>query len=154
MKAPEEAETLTFRPLREKDLPQIFSIEKAVYDEPWSEDLLRESLKAPMTHHLGVFEDKRCRAYGIYQVIFQEAHLLNLAVAPESQGQGQGRRLLKKIIEEIKAQGAFSFFLEVRPSNTRAIQLYESLGFRVLMTRDAYYSDGEAAYIMLADLLR
>ena len=44
-------------------------------------------------------------------------------------------------------------FLEVRPTNTEALGLYERLGFRVIGRRKGYYFDtGEDALVMEARL--
>ncbi len=134
-------------------LDEMYAIELAVYTDPWSRKLLEESLQAPMTHSLGLFssEDK-VMAYAIFQVVLDEAHLLNLAVHPEFQGRAYGSRLLDQVILEAKKRGSKSFYLEVRPSNDRARKLYENKGFRMLAVREGYYSNGEAALVMFLDL--
>ena len=40
------------------------------------------------------------------------------------------------------------FYLEVRCSNTEAARLYEKLGFVIKQQLNAYYRDGEDAYLM------
>lgn len=146
--------SLELRTLRLEDLSRIVAIEKAVYDDPWSERLLQESLTASMTHTLGYFDQSgNCAAYSIYQVIYTEGHLLNLAVAPDRQKQGVGSKLLDDILKDSGRRGAFSFYLEVRPSNQAARRLYEKKGFRSLLIREKYYSNGEDAIIMVNDLL-
>jgi ribosomal-protein-alanine N-acetyltransferase len=68
-----------------------------------------------------------------------EGHLLNLCVAPEHQGHGQGRRLLRQVFEVARWQRLQRLFLEVRPSNPQAIALYESEGFNEIGKRPNYY---------------
>lgn len=141
-----------FRPLDIQDLEQVVGIESEAYDDPWSRELLSQSLGAPMTYTLARFEGSICQAYAIYQVVFSDAHLLNLAVAPKHQRQGLGNDLLSRIAQDCFRRGAHSFFLEVRPSNLAAIKLYQKNGFRKLMVREKYYPNGEAAFVMIADL--
>jgi ribosomal-protein-alanine N-acetyltransferase len=143
---------LKLRSLEASDIDEVHRIERQVYKEPWDRKLLADSLQAPMTHSLGLFENESCQAYGIYQVVFSEGHLLNLAVADEFQGKGLGSGLLEAILQDSKKRGAQSFFLEVRPSNAQALQMYEKRGFKPLMSRERYYQDGEAALIMILDL--
>ena len=50
--------------------------------------------------------------------------------------------------------GAFNIFIQVRASNTAAIEFYESLGFLVLEEKKAYYSGVEAGFIMAKSLRR
>ncbi len=146
-------QALESRSLFEGDIAAIAEIESDVYEEPWSEDLLLQSLRAPMTHTRAFFDGDRCLAYAIYQVILAEGHLLNLAVARESQGQGLGKRLLDEILNLSRDEGVVSFFLEVRPSNVLARKLYEQRGFKLLFTRSRYYSNGEDALVLTKDLL-
>lgn len=139
------------RPLSSTDLNEMVEIEARVYPEPWTAQLLEESLIAPMTYSLGVFENERLLGYGIYQVILGEGHLLNLAVDLPFQGKGYGAKLLDLILEDSEIRGASSFYLEVRPSNQSALRLYEKRNFRALMIREKYYRDGEAALIMVRE---
>jgi ribosomal-protein-alanine N-acetyltransferase len=63
------------------------------------------------------------------------------------------RRLLAAALAEGVARGVTLAFLEVRPSNTRALALYESLSFQVIGRRNGYYFDtGEDALVMEARL--
>ena len=140
------------RSLGAKDLPQIQMIESSVYEDPWSAHLLSQSLTAPLTHTLAYFEGDLCVAYAIYQVIFTEAHLLNIAVRREAQRRGFGGALLDLVMQDACRKGAVSMFLEVRPSNKSAISLYQQRGFKSLMTRERYYSNGESAFVMVKEL--
>jgi len=144
---------LELKSLRELHLEAIYEIEKQVYEEPWSKELLGESLKAPMTYSLALFRSKDVVAYAIYQVVFSEGHLLNLAVHSDFQNQGVGSKLLDCLLEDSQRRGALNFFLEVRPSNQIARKLYEHRGFRPLMIRERYYANGEAALIMVLDFI-
>lgn len=146
-------EELVVRPLSEASLDEMFEIEKLVYSDPWTFNLLDQSLKAAMTYTVGLVDiHGRCRGYSIYQVIFNEAHLLNIAIHPEIQNRGEGSKLLDAVIADSRRRGAESMYLEVRPSNMSAQKLYEKRGFRCLMVREKYYSNGEAAVIMVADI--
>jgi ribosomal-protein-alanine N-acetyltransferase len=80
-----------------------------------------------------------------------EAHLLNLCVSPQEQNQGIGRKLLEHVISVAKSH-ADTMFLEVRPTNTAAIFLYESVGFNEIGVRKGYYpaKNGREDAIMFA----
>ncbi len=58
----------------------------------------------------------------------------NLAVSPEYQGQGIGRRLLETIAARARAQGLRALALTVDVENERAISFYRRLGFRITGT--------------------
>jgi ribosomal-protein-alanine N-acetyltransferase len=67
--------------------------------------------------------------YGIMSVAAGEAHLLNLCVHPSSQRLGYGRQLLEALLERADQCEVRKVFLEVRPSNKAALNLYYSFGF-------------------------
>ena len=84
-----------------------------------------------------------------------EAHILNICVARAWRGQGIGRALLNRLIDDIRATGNEVVFLEVRPSNLKAIVLYESAGFVRIGLRRGYYPAAggrEDAYVYRLDL--
>ncbi|AFL88988.1 acetyltransferase, N-acetylglutamate synthase [Terriglobus roseus DSM 18391] len=60
---------------------------------------------------------------GIYE-------LSKMAVAPETRGQGVGRRLLTYMLEQARDLGAHTVFLGSSTKLKNAVHLYESLGFR------------------------
>ena len=57
-------------------------------------------------------------------------HIVQLCIAPEAQGLGLGRELLSRAIRATAEGGAHRISLTVTASNTKAIRLYESFGFR------------------------
>jgi ribosomal-protein-alanine N-acetyltransferase len=93
--------------------------------------------------------------YGVLMIGVSEAHLLNLSVAADWQGQGLGRSLLHHFIAIARGCDAQRIFLEVRPSNEAARWLYADTGFRELYVRRGYYPAGagrEDAILMGLDL--
>jgi ribosomal-protein-alanine N-acetyltransferase len=74
-----------------------------------------------------------------------EREILNIAVAPARRRQGIAKRLLEAEI----AGSCGTWFLEVRESNSAAINLYKTLGFQPAGHRQDYYNDPtEAAIVM------
>lgn len=69
---------------------------------------------------------------GVYEVA-------KMAVAESWQGRGIGRRVLAYTIEQGRALGADSLYLETNRKLANAIHLYESLGFRHLPPRQSPY---------------
>ena len=63
------------------------------------------------------------------QEAFRHGWRLGMGLLPEVRGRGVGRRLAEAAIAAAKEQGAERIELEVFASNTRAIALYEKLGF-------------------------
>ena len=71
--------------------------------------------------------------------VVDEAHLLNVAVAQERQREGLGRYLLDKICACARGLSMDSILLEVRPTNLRALAVYERYGFTEIGRRRGYY---------------
>ncbi len=78
--------------------------------------------------------------------------LLYIYTLPAKRGQGLGRNLLQAAVDDLRQSGtAQKILLEVRPSNHKAIDLYEVCGFKRYGERQHYYSDGEDAILMKLD---
>lgn len=85
------------------------------------------------------------RAYGVatfnYDLEFagRDAFVTELYVHPANRGRGLGRQMLAAIAEAARTEGVRALHLMVRPANTIAQRLYESMGFetmdRLVMTR-------------------
>ena len=57
--------------------------------------------------------------------------LYYLAVDPELQGSGIGRRLVERVEADLRALGCPKLNLQVRADNREAVRFYESLGYTV-----------------------
>ena len=127
-----------YRPMQASDLDAIMAIEPRIYSHPWSRGNFADSLNSGYSCWV-VELDGTLIGYGALMVVLDEAHLLNISIAKPFQGRGLGRGLLQHFIEVAKRHGGQMMFLEVRPSNTSAIALYESMGFNEFSVRKGYY---------------
>ncbi|MCL7421032.1 MAG: ribosomal protein S18-alanine N-acetyltransferase [Methylobacter sp.] len=132
------------------DLPGVITVERKSYEFPWGEDIFRDCFRARYECWVCEEQDK-VLGYCIASIAVGEAHVLNICVDPAEQGQGIGRKLLENLIETARGR-AETVFLEVRPSNTVAIALYENLGFNEIGIRKDYYpaENGREDALMLA----
>lgn len=88
-------------------------------------------------------------------VLYDEAHVTTIGVAPDHRGKGLGELLLIELFEAARQRNAEWMTLEVRVSNDSAQSLYHKYGFTQQGVRKRYYSDnGEDAYIMWSPSLR
>ena len=70
-----------------------------------------------------------CDVVRLDQESFRHGWRLGMGVLPAVRGRGVGQRLAEAAIAAARAKGAERIELEVFASNTRAIALYERLGF-------------------------
>lgn len=143
------------RPMRQADIEAVAAMEQRAYPFPWSAGIFRDCLRAG--HHCWVLEaGATLIGYGVLSTGAGEAHILNVCVDPAMQGQGHGRRLLRRLVDLARWHHADQVFLEVRPSNPRAIALYRDEGFNEIGTRPNYYPAAkgrEDAIVMAMALL-
>jgi ribosomal-protein-alanine N-acetyltransferase len=150
-----DASPASLRALRESDLETVLAIETRAYAFPWTLGIFRDCLNAGYPAWLLV-QDEVVIGYGIVSIAAGEAHILNICIDPAMQGRGHGRRLLRTLIRISRHHRAERIFLEVRPSNPRAIALYFDEGFNEIGRRPRYYPANmgrEDAIVMAMELL-
>lgn len=133
-----ESEPPRFRRMTAGDVNAVAAIELSAYEFPWSRGIFLDCLRSGyescvLTHAEAII------GYGVLSTGAQEAHILNVCVAPAMQGRGYGRRIVLRLLDIARWHRSERVFLEVRPSNPHAITLYESLGFNEFGRRPNYY---------------
>lgn len=129
---------LQTRPMKMDDLDAVMQIEPINFPYPWSRGNFSDSLNAGYSCWV-LEEGQQIIGYAVLMMVLDEAHLLNISIAKSHQGQGLGRGLLEHMMQIGRNHGGLNMFLEVRPSNTSAISLYESIGFNEMAIRRNYY---------------
>jgi len=137
---------VAIRDLRSSDLPAILEIERASFPDPWSIDSFRSSVNNASFKCLGAF-NPHLNGYIISIFAVGELHILNIAVAPDFRRQGLAGKLIDALINNYRSQ-LFYVYLEVRISNTTAIEFYRKRGFVEVGLRKKYYPNGEDALLM------
>jgi len=143
---------VTFRRLTPRDAPEVAYLELEIFRYPWSENSLRDCLELATVEGEAAVINGRIAGYLIIQAVFDEAHILNLAVQQLHRGRGIARTLLERFLSTTVKRGVTQTFLEVRASNYAAQKLYFGLGFAPLSARRNYYPDGEDALILVKKL--
>jgi ribosomal-protein-alanine N-acetyltransferase len=120
------------------DVAAVAALESRSYAFPWSDAIFRDCLRAG--YYCCVAElDHIVIGYAIMSTGAGEAHVLNICVSDLYRCRGIGSSLLEHLLEFAKYLGAGDVFLEVRPSNTVAVRLYQSRGFSQIGVRKGYY---------------
>lgn len=146
-----EKSDLRLRQMRFSDLPASLLLDMESMERPWSESVWRDELKSPFSLYLVIEEGEEIVAHIGVKRIMEELHIMTVAVSPGYRRRGYARALITAALSAPVNAGARSVYLEVRPSNTAARALYESLGFKATGVRPRYYGD-EDAILMTRDL--
>lgn len=145
---------LNFAPMLDSDLEWVAIQDVRLYPYPWTAGNFADSMRSG--YSCWTMRDGLERVgYAVLMMVLDEAHILNISVLAERQGQGLGRRLLAHLYDVARQAGARQVFLEVRPSNTAALALYERAGFETVGRRKGYYpaaSGREDALVMRSRL--
>lgn len=127
-----------FEPLTAQHLDAVMRVEQQAYAHPWSHGNFIDTLASGYEAQLLMGGDTLL-GYFVAMKGVDEVHLLNITVAPDYQRQGWARVMLDALAIWAKGQGAAWLWLEVRVGNLRAIEVYESQGFRRVGLRKNYY---------------
>lgn len=144
-----ETPKITFRKMTAEDADAVAEIEIKSFSMPWSrEDFFREANRDFAEYIVGEFDEKIV-AYAGAWISFNEAEVMNVAVDENFRGLGIGKKIFAELIRVCKIRGATAITLEVRPSNSAAIKLYENFGLKSVGRRKNYYDNPtEDALIM------
>ncbi|MEO6919265.1 MAG: ribosomal protein S18-alanine N-acetyltransferase [Collimonas sp.] len=130
---------LAFAAMCIEDLDEVVAIEKSVYSHPWTHGNFVDSIQSG--YQCWVLRDAGGVLLGYFFMMgaLDEAHLLNISVHGDMHRRGIGKMLLDKVCILARQLAMQSVLLEVRPSNTRAIEIYQRYGFAEIGRRRDYY---------------
>lgn len=138
-KMPDIPADVEVRRLQPQHLSEWVLIEEATFPEPWSESQLAGFLEKTRYQCFGLFQLNRLLAFCVFTTVLDEAELLQIAVMPAEQGRRLAERLFLLSAEKLRAEHVGKVLLEVRVSNSPALQLYKRLGFSEDGVRTGYY---------------
>jgi len=139
--------------MQKGDIDQVLLIEQRSFPAPWSTQAYLSELSNKFARYFVLLEGKQVIGYAGMWVFAGESHITTIAVHPEYRSLGYGRMLMLTLIEYSKQRGVDTIILEVRVSNSFAIKLYTSLGFKRIGVRRNYYIETrEDAIVMLRRL--
>jgi len=142
----------TIRPMGEHDLDAVLTIEQASFSTPWCREHFEHEISAPHSFPYVVEINGVVAGYVCLMSLFEEAQILDVAVAPEQRGRGIARLLMDHAVAVAMEKDAELLALEVRSSNVAAITLYERCGFVRTGVRQKYYEGKDDAILMEMDL--
>lgn len=128
-------------PMAECDISEVARLEETCFSAPWSEKSLREELTNPTARFYVMKQDGKLLGYIGANNVANEFYITNIAVFPEFRQKGYGEKLLNHLLFVSAEECADFVTLEVRKSNTKAIKLYEKMGFELKGERKNFYSN-------------
>ncbi|MBN2515112.1 MAG: ribosomal protein S18-alanine N-acetyltransferase [Deltaproteobacteria bacterium] len=148
-----QKQLVEIRQMGVNDLSGVLSIEKVSFRTPWSEGIFRDELFSSLCHSLVATVEDKIVGYICFAIIVDEVHLRNISVHKDFRRCGIASQMMSEMIRTSQERGVLWSTLEVRRSNTAAIQFYEKYGFEIKGIRRSYYRDtGEDAFIMWVNL--
>lgn len=131
--------------MEKEDIDGVFNIENECFSHPWSKEDLEKQLDLDTSVFLVAKENNDIVGYMGVQIFSGEGYVTNVATLPEFRRMGVARALIQEVL---KHEMEF-LTLEVRESNTPAINLYAKFGFKNMGIRPNFYRDPiENAIIM------
>jgi len=153
-----EDATLRLQRMQPADLDAVLAIEYQSFTTPWTAEMFRTEMRNAETSCLLVARvgpaEGIVAGYIGYRQVIDEMHILIVAVAPAWRRHGIARGLLCQAMQQARQAACTRATLEVRVSNTAALQIYYQLKFAPVGVRPKYYSrPPEDALILWRDPL-
>jgi len=139
---------MNFRLYSDDDFSQLYEIELLCFEPPirFSRQTMLKLLADPDSATWVAEDQERMAGFAIVYWSHPPeqplAYIQTLEVAPTQRNRGIARELLRRVEESAKAAGAHVIWLHVAETNTPAIRLYESHGYRLQGRQADYYAKG------------
>jgi ribosomal-protein-alanine N-acetyltransferase len=139
---------IVIRSMSSADLDAVLVIEQVSFSVPWQREHFEHEMTAAHSFPFVAESNGSVVGYVCLMSLFEEAQILDIAVAPEQRGMGVARLLMDYAIAVAREKQAELLALEVRSTNSAAITLYERLGFVRTGVRHKYYEGRDDAVLM------
>lgn len=126
--------------MSETHISAVTEIERECFSTPWSENALSEELENENARFFVAENENEVLGYCGMHIVFGECYITNVAVKEKYRGRGIATALMNKLYEVMVNENGDFITLEVRESNSKAISLYEKLGYNKVGTRKNFYS--------------
>jgi len=135
------------------DIPYVYQEEVKIFGKSLGEKTLyNEIMYNDMSRYFIALVDGKRAGYVGSWLTLPNAEILNLFVSEKYRGFSLGKELMQKVIDVCNEHQIEQLTLEVRRSNTYAMNLYEQLRFKEVAIRKKYYDNGDDAVLMVLQL--
>ncbi|MEN6349807.1 MAG: ribosomal protein S18-alanine N-acetyltransferase [Syntrophomonas sp.] len=135
------------------DIEQVMIIENDSFSLPWSRDSYMNEFNNKFASYVICDVRGQVAGYAGIWVVFEEAHVTNVAVSRNYRQAGIGEALMEELERIARNKKATRILLEVRPSNNPALAMYRKMGFLATGLRKKYYSDNDEDAIVMTKFL-
>ena len=147
-------ELFSLRPMKESDLNGVMYLENTCFVAPWGLKDVKYELNDNPVSNLWVIESDLTGVVGFvdYWITFDSATVCQICINPVYQRKGLGSILIEEMIKDCRTENVRNITLEVRDHNVAAIKLYEKHGFKKIIVKEGYYTNGDNALYMIKEL--
>jgi len=135
----EKVKDLTIERMKEEDLEEVLRIEKESFSDPWTKESFLEDLHRGFAYPAVVKMGGELVGYTCLWKIEDELQIANIAVDKGYRRRGIAQRLIEWIMEQALKQNCKTIILDVRESNSGALELYRKFDFEEIGRRKNYY---------------
>ena len=135
--------------LKNEDVLVVAEIEKECFSKPWSEKAIKTEINNDLSYFVVAKVENEVVGYGGMYSVMGEGYIYNIAVKFKYRRFGIGKDIVNELVNYSKNKNLKFLSLEVRKSNTPAINLYSNCGFEYAGNRKNFYTNPiEDAIIM------
>lgn len=115
--------------MTEKDIDAVVNLETEIFSDAWTKTSISETLSQQQAILTVAEETGTIVAYCILYYVLDEGEIARIAVSPQKQHMGIGKKLLNYTCDLCLEQGVSRLLLDVRESNAHARTFYKAYGF-------------------------
>lgn len=147
-------ELFSIRPMEESDLDIALYLENACFIAPFGVQELNYEISQNPVSNMWVIESSVSGVVGFidYWITFDSATIAQICVNPAFRKRGLASMLLEEAIKDCRAHKVRCVTLEVREHNLSAYNLYTKFGFKKILLKEKYYTNGDNAIYMVKEL--
>ena len=118
---------------------QLADLEKEIFGTAWNKELIKQKINNDEFLYWVYEINSEIVGYLAIQKNFKELHILGIGVKEIFRNQSIAKKLTIELIDYFEESKYEQILLEVRVSNSVAINMYESFAFKNYGVREKYY---------------
>lgn len=130
-------------------LQQIINFDQEFFPYPWDFEQWKSLWDQSRYKLWGCKNNGEIIGFVLFDASQVESwHLLKIIILPRFRGSGLSRRFFNSVLKLLHEEQVQSVYLEVAIGNEVALNFYKAFGFKILVEKNKYYSDGQSAFAM------